>query len=65
HTSMPNPTNTNWQDIESFRVKRVWPCPENTWRQLQPKEWAHAILRIRDWQLRKYRDEAAANDAQY
>ena len=65
HTAMPNPTNTNWQDIEKFRVKRVWPNPENSWRTIQPKQWADAILQIRDWQLRKYREEAAANDAQY
>lgn len=65
HAVMPNPTNTNWQDIESFRVKRVWPSPEQSWRIMQPQQWANAILQIREWQLRKYREEVAANDAQY
>jgi hypothetical protein len=64
-TELPNPTNTNWLDIESFRVKRIWPSPEDAWRTMQPGQWAKAILQIRDGQLRKYRDEAAANDATY
>lgn len=60
--SRPNPFNLNWSDIDSFRVRRVWPKPEAAWRQLSPAEWAQGLVRIRDWQLRRFQGMQAAND---
>jgi len=39
----PNPADPAWRDVESFRVKRLWPRPEREWRTLTPHEWAHAL----------------------
>ena len=65
HADHPNPSNTNWPDIERFRVKRLWPLPEESWRVLTPEEWAHALLKIRGWQLRRFNVQEAANDPQF
>jgi hypothetical protein len=56
-----NPADPQWQDIARFRVKRVWPKPEATWRTLEPVEWAQALLQIRTWATRRL-DIEAAND---
>lgn len=53
----PNPADVDAPDIEGFRVKRVWPTPESEWRQLDPAEWAEALVRIRTWQARKVDQE--------
>lgn len=60
-----NPSNPNWDDIESFRVRRLWPQPEPSWRTLSPSEWARALVQIRDWQMRRFEAGAAANDDSY
>ena len=60
-----NPTNPNWADIDSFRVKRLWPRPEEGWRILSPMEWARALVQIRGWQLRRFAEIPAANDDYY
>ncbi|MFL9987139.1 hypothetical protein [Paraburkholderia sediminicola] len=60
-----NPTNPNWSDIESFRVKRMWPRPELDWRVLTPTQWAQALVQIRGWQMRRFEARAAANDERY
>ena len=60
-----NPASPAWHDIDAFRVRRVWPKPEKSWRQLSPTEWAEALVQIRDWQLRRYSSQSAANDAIY
>jgi len=60
-----NPTNPNWADIEAFRVRRLWPRPENQWRVLTPEQWARALVQIRGWQLRRFAVREAANDSQY
>jgi hypothetical protein len=60
-----NPSNPNWSDIESFRVKRMWPRPEPGWRVLTPTQWARALVQIRGWQLRRFEVRAAANDDNY
>lgn len=60
-----NPASPAWHDIEAFRVRRVWPRPENSWRQLSPAEWAAALVQIRDWQIRRFSSQLAANDAAY
>ncbi len=57
-----NPTAPNWDDIQSFRVKRLWPRPEPRWRVLSPSQWARALVQIRGWQIRKFEVQAAAND---
>ncbi|WP_213780117.1 hypothetical protein [Caballeronia sp. dw_276] len=60
-----NPTAPNWSDIQSFRVKRLWPRPESSWRILSPTEWATALVQIRAWQLNRFVDMPAMNDDQY
>lgn len=65
HAEHPNPSNTNWPDISQFRVKRIWPHPEESWRLLTPEEWAQALMRIRGWQLRRFKVQEAANDSVY
>jgi hypothetical protein len=65
HSEYPNPSNTNWPDIEQFRIKRVWPKPEESWRTLRPEEWARALVQIRGWQLRRFQVQEAANDPEY
>jgi hypothetical protein len=60
-----NPASPAWNDIEQFRVKRVWPKPEPEWRTLSPGEWAAALVQIRDWQFRRFQNRAAANDERY
>jgi hypothetical protein len=65
HSEYPNPSNTNWPDIERFRIKRVWPKPEESWRTLTPEEWAKALVQIRGWQLRRFQVQEAANDPNY
>lgn len=56
----PNPADTRCQDVASFRVRRVWPRPENGWRELTPAEWANGLLRIRTWSATRLVD--AEND---
>lgn len=60
----PNPADPVWPDISSFRVKRLWPKPELTWRTIQPKDWAGALLQIRAWASKRM-DIQAANDDKY
>jgi hypothetical protein len=60
-----NPTAPNWDDIQSFRIKRLWPCPEPTWRILSPGEWARALVQIRVWQMRRFEVQVAPNDDRY
>jgi hypothetical protein len=42
-----NPADPNYADIESFRLKRLWPYPEEGWHTMNPKEYAEWL-----WQLR-------------
>lgn len=60
----PNPADTSQDDIDSFRVRRLWPSPEREWRTLSPLEWAEALLRIRKWAAIRA-DAEAANDPIY
>ncbi|WP_175783106.1 hypothetical protein [Burkholderia anthina] len=60
-----NPTNPNWSDIVGFRVKRLWPHPEPSWRTLSPSQWARALVQIRGWQLRRFEAREAANDDRF
>ena len=52
-SSNPNPANKKYRDIDRFRVKRLYPKPEFTWRELSPQEWAENLLRLRRWQADK------------
>ncbi|WP_244163905.1 hypothetical protein [Caballeronia sordidicola] len=65
HSASANPTGPNWPDISSFRIKRLWPRPEPGWRILSPTEWAHALVEIRGWQLRRFMNTKSANDERY
>lgn len=65
HADHANPANQNWPDIDHFRIKRIWPHPEPSWRTVSPDEWAKALVQIRNWQLRRFQAQPAANDAQY
>jgi len=44
-----NPADNNWFDIQQFRVKRLYPKYENSWRVLSPIEWAETLLKLRKW----------------
>lgn len=65
HAAHPNPSSRDWPDIERFRVKRLWPQPEPGWRVLTPAQWAHALVQIRGWQLRRFEVREAANDKRF
>lgn len=65
HAEHPNPSNANWPDIDHFRIRRLWPRPEESWRSLTPDEWAKALVQIRGWQLRRFQVQEAANDPTY
>jgi len=63
-SGQPNPADAKWRDIRQFRVRRMWPNPEKSWRVLTPQEWANALVKIRAWSARRL-DIDAANDATY
>lgn len=44
-----NPADSRWYDIEKFRVKRLYPHPENEWRAVTPQQWAEGLLKMREW----------------
>lgn len=44
-----NPAALEWEDIEKFRVKRLWPKPEHEWKIYTPEEWAENLLLLRKW----------------
>ncbi|EPS1224414.1 hypothetical protein QZN01_25440 [Burkholderia cenocepacia] len=60
-----NPANPNWSDIVRFRVRRLWPRPEPSWRTLSPSQWARALVQIRGWQLKRFEAREAANDDRF
>ena len=60
----PNPADSRWRDIRQFRVRRMWPNTERTWRVLSPQEWANALIKIRSWSAKRL-DLEASNDAAY
>ena len=61
-SAVPNPASPDWPDIDQFRVQRLWPSPEQSWRTLTPEQWAKALVQIRGWQLRRIEIQEAAND---
>lgn len=42
-----NPADRQWRDIDSFRVRRVWPEPVTDWKTFSPKEWADYLVGLR------------------
>ena len=57
-TNSLNPADSQWPDISSFRVKRLWPKPEYDWRTVTPQEWAETLLRMRGWGAKMLDKEA-------
>jgi hypothetical protein len=57
----PNPADKRFPDIARFRVRRLWPQPERSWRIVKPEQWAQALLHIRQWSSFRL-DQEAAND---
>lgn len=59
HASVQNPADPKWPDIESFRVRRVWPeldGRESQWVDFTPQGWAEALLKIRMWSAKQIDD---------
>lgn len=48
----PNPADSTWNDIVSFRVRRLYPQPERGFRVVEPGDWAKALLEIRKYGAR-------------
>ena len=46
-SDLRNPADPEWRDIRAFRIMRLWPRPDRTWRTVTPAEWAQALLDIR------------------
>ena len=46
-------SSTRWlgqtRDIDSFRVKRVWPNPRDVWETKTPSEYAQFLIKVRQW----------------
>lgn len=42
-----NEGDRRFADIEHFRVRRVWPDPDQDWTMLSPQQWAERLLVIR------------------
>ena len=63
-SDFPNPADERQPDIQSFRVRRIWPPPEPAWRVLSPRRWAEALLQIRQWSCLRL-DSVAANDTRW
>lgn len=59
-----NPADPRCFDLTGFRVKRLYPRADLTWRRVAPDEWAQALLQIRAWAARRL-DVQAANDANW
>jgi hypothetical protein len=55
----PNPADPTCRDVAGFRVRRIYPRAEATWRELSPPEWADGLLRIRTWSAARFEREAA------
>jgi hypothetical protein len=58
----PNPTKPHLNDIESFRVRRLWPEPETKWERLTPKQWADRLVVIHQWSENRLNSEYPGND---
>lgn len=52
-----NPADNSWYDIAQFRVMRLHPKRETTWRILTPQQWADTLLKMREWKAGKLDNE--------
>jgi hypothetical protein len=59
-----NPADPLARDISRFRIRRLWPRPERSWRTVTPGEWANALVQIRAWSANRL-DIEAANDPEW
>jgi len=53
----PNPAAPNHPDIVSFRVRMIHPDHRPEWRFFTPNDWAHMLLRLRDWSAERFTNE--------
>lgn len=53
----PNPASPDSRDIKGFRIRRLWPNPDSTWRKLTPKEYTDGLLELRKWQCARLDEE--------
>lgn len=44
-----NPADNRFQDIASFRVRRICPNEEDEWKQYLPEEYANMLAKMREW----------------
>ena len=58
-SEMPNPADSQWSDIESFRVKRLHPKPMDKFELCTPQQWAERLLKMREWKAKKLDDVAS------
>lgn len=63
--TIANTGDQRFADIESFRVRRVWPEPEKEWRALTPQRWAETLLVIRARGAARLDAEIAATDGRH
>lgn len=61
HADTANPAATTLPDIDAFRVKRLWPDPEWTWRTHTPRQWAERLLAMREYGASMIDAELAGN----
>jgi hypothetical protein len=44
-----NPICPEYNDMDRFRVKRIWPEPETEWITLTPNQWVDHLVSLRTW----------------
>lgn len=52
-SALPNPADPCWQDIEQFRIRRLYPNPEDALHIISPEGWANALVELRAWSARR------------
>lgn len=58
-----NPADRQWNDIESFRWRRLWPEPETIWETCSPGDWCQKLVQLREWSARKLDQQINAERA--
>jgi hypothetical protein len=53
-----NPADTTHRDINQFRIKRLYPKPENAWRIITPQDYATMLVRLREYKASQLDEEA-------
>lgn len=62
-SSKENPAAPGGLDIESFRIKRIWPEPGTNWTTMSPGEWAEALVKLRKWSSSRVDSMLSRSDA--